>query len=57
MKEKTLEEITQERDALLSIVEGAQRRERESERTIQLLVIAGHVKEDRVNQARELAKL
>jgi hypothetical protein len=56
-KEQTPDEIKTERDVLLQVVQGAQQREQESERTIQLLLIAGHVKEDRVNQARELAKL
>lgn len=50
------DKIKNERDVLLSIVESAQRRELEANRTIELLVLAGHVKEDRVAQARELAR-
>lgn len=57
MKEQTSEEIKQERDALLSIVKGAQQRESEAERVIKLLLTAGHVNELRVDQARELAQL
>lgn len=51
------DEIKMERDALQSIVASAQKREAEAERTLQLLLIAGHVQEDRVEQARALARL
>lgn len=46
-----------ERDALQSIVADAQRREAEAERTIALLLAAGHLKEDKLEQARALARL
>ena len=49
--------IKAERDALISIVESSQKREAEAERTLQLLLTAGHVQEDRVEQARALARL
>ena len=49
--------IKTERDALLSIVEWAQRREAEAELTLQLLLAAGRVQEARVEQARALARL
>lgn len=48
--------VLSERDMLLALVEGAQKREAEAERTLQLLILAGHVDENRVQQARKLAK-
>jgi hypothetical protein len=49
--------VTNERDALRSIVAGAQQREAEAERIIKLLILAGHLDEDKLATARELARL
>ena len=56
MKKKTYEELERERNALFAIVEGAQKREAEAERVITLLVAAGVVTEDKIEQAREIAR-
>lgn len=56
MKEETPEEIKQQRDALLAIERAAQKREGEANRTIALLIAAGLVSEEKVEQARELAR-
>lgn len=55
MKEETPEEIKQQRDVLLTIEGTAQKREQELQMTIALLITAGHVTEERVGQARNLA--
>ena len=56
MREETPEEIKNQRDALLKIEGLAQKREEESNRVIKLLVAAGLVSDDKVEQARELAR-
>jgi hypothetical protein len=55
VRPKTLEEITQERDALLSINGVAQTRADHFEMVIDLLVAAGHVTKEKVEQAKVLA--
>lgn len=57
MKEETPEQIKAERDALLKIEGLAQKRESESNMVIRLLVAAGLVSEEKIEQARELARL
>ena len=56
MREQTPEEIKKERDALLSIVQHSQDAAKESERVIKLLIAAGIVDEDKIAQAREIAR-
>lgn len=56
MREETPEEIKNQRDCLLKIEGQAQKREEESNRVIKLLVAAGLVSEEKVEQARELAR-
>lgn len=57
MKEQTPEQIKAQRDVLLTIEGQAQKRHEKSERVIRLLIAAGHVHEDKVEQARALAEL
>lgn len=56
MKPEDIEQITQQRDALQSIVGGSQKREAETELTLQLLVLRGDVTQQQVDQARAFAK-
>jgi hypothetical protein len=57
MKTETPEEIKQERDALLTINGAAQKREEEWKMIMDLLILAGHVTQERVEQARKLVRL
>lgn len=48
--------IKLERDALQSAIESAHKREAEAERVILLLIAIGIVDEDKIAQAREIAR-
>lgn len=57
MREQTPEEIKTDRDALLQVTEGFQKRAQTAERIIQLLLVAGFVTQKKVDQATKLAEL
>jgi len=54
--EEKLKRVTTERDALQSIVKTAQDSAKENDRIIHLLIAAGVVDEDKIAQAREIAR-
>lgn len=56
MNDDDLETIKAQRDVLIKSLESAELRALEAERIIQLLILAGHVKSARVDQARDLAQ-
>lgn len=56
-KEEQPEDIKRERDALLSVVQYAQRGQQIAERIIDLLIAGGHVTRETVEAARNFAIL
>lgn len=55
MSNQTPEQVRNERDALLSVVKASQEIAETSKRIIELLLVAGYVTQERVDQARKLA--
>lgn len=56
MREETHEEIKSQRDALLAVNGEAAKRAQLLERALELLLLAGHVSKERVEQAKALAQ-
>ena len=56
MKPKSQEELQKDNDLLLRLAESANKRADENERIIKLLVAAGIVDDEKIAQAREIAK-
>lgn len=54
--EEKPEDIKNQRDALLTIIQSSQRIAKEHEQAIALLLLAGHVDQERVDQAFALAR-
>lgn len=56
MKQQTPEEIKQERDALLSLAKSAQKEAQENDRILRLLVAAGFITDEKIEEARAILR-